>query len=56
MEGISEEEFKAPPTLNQHEHEILSELLGYSEEKIKKLRKEEEENTTKRLSHIQKVL
>jgi len=56
MEGISEDEYKAPPTLNQHQNQILSELLGYSEEKIKKLRKEEEENTERRLSHIQKVL
>jgi crotonobetainyl-CoA:carnitine CoA-transferase CaiB-like acyl-CoA transferase len=33
IEGIPEEEFAPPPTLNQHQHEILSGLLGYSEEK-----------------------
>ena len=56
IDGISEEEFTPPPTLNQHEHEILSELLGYSDEKIRKLREEEVANTERRLQHIQKVL
>lgn len=55
-EGVTEEEFTPPPTLNQHRHQILSELLGYSDEKIKKLREEEAENTARRLQHIQKVL
>jgi CoA:oxalate CoA-transferase len=55
MEGISEEEYTAPPTLDQHGHEILSGLLGYSEEKIKKLKQEEEEHTQERLSHVRKV-
>ncbi len=56
IEGISEEEFTPPPTLNQHQHQILSELLGYSDEKIRRLREEETENTAIRLQHIQKVL
>ncbi|MFC1995008.1 CaiB/BaiF CoA transferase family protein [Chloroflexota bacterium] len=56
MEGVSEEEFAPPPTLNQHQHQILSGLLGYTDEKIRKLREEEKENTAKRLNHIQKVL
>jgi len=56
MEGISEKEFTPPPTLNQNQHQILSELLGYSDEKIRGLREEEVENTANRLQHIQKVL
>ena len=56
IEGISEDEYIPPPTLNQHQHQILSDLLGYSDEKIKKLREEEAENTAQRLQHIQKVL
>jgi crotonobetainyl-CoA:carnitine CoA-transferase CaiB-like acyl-CoA transferase len=56
IDGISEEEFTSPPTLNQHQHEILSELLGYSDEKIRRLREEEAKNTAQRLQHIQKVL
>lgn len=55
MEALSEEDYTAPPTLDQHGHEILSELLGYSEEKIKKLKQEEKENTQKRLMHVRKV-
>lgn len=55
MDGISEEEYTAPPTLNQHGHEILVGLLGYSEEKIKRLREEEKENEEERLKHVRKV-
>jgi formyl-CoA transferase/CoA:oxalate CoA-transferase len=55
MEGLSEEDYTAPPTLDQHGHEILSGLLGYSEEKIKKLKQEEKENAEERLRHVRKV-
>lgn len=55
MEGLSEDDYTAPPTIDQHGHEILSELLGYSEEKIRKLKKEEEENTKERLKHVRKL-
>lgn len=55
MEGLSEEDYTAPPTLDQNGCEILSELLGYSKEKIKKLKQEEEENTQERLKHVRKV-
>jgi crotonobetainyl-CoA:carnitine CoA-transferase CaiB-like acyl-CoA transferase len=52
MEDLSEKDYTAPPTLDQHGHEILSGLLGYSEEKIKKLKQEEKENTEERLRHV----
>ena len=55
MDGLSGEGSTAPPTLDQHGYEILSGLLGYSEEKIKKLRQEEKEHTEERLSHVRKV-
>jgi len=55
MEDLSEENYTAPPTLDQHGHEILSGLLGYSEEKIKKLKQEEKENAPERLRHVRKV-
>ena len=48
------EDYLPPPTLGQHTNQILSELLGYSEEKLRKLKYEEERNTEKRLSHIHK--
>jgi crotonobetainyl-CoA:carnitine CoA-transferase CaiB-like acyl-CoA transferase len=55
MENVSEEEYTAPPILDQHGYEILSGLLGYSEEKIKKLKEEEKENVEERLRHVRKV-
>jgi crotonobetainyl-CoA:carnitine CoA-transferase CaiB-like acyl-CoA transferase len=55
MEGLSEEDYTAPPTLDQHGYEILSGLLGYSEEKIKQLKQEEKENAEERLRHVRKV-
>lgn len=56
MAGISETEYTAPPVLNQHEHEILSGLLGYSREQIEALTDEARRNAADRLQHIQKVL
>jgi crotonobetainyl-CoA:carnitine CoA-transferase CaiB-like acyl-CoA transferase len=55
MENVSEEEYTAPPILDQHGHEILTSLLGYPEEKIRQLKQEEKENTEQRLSHVRKV-
>jgi succinate--hydroxymethylglutarate CoA-transferase len=31
-----------PPTLGQHTNEVLADILGYSEDKIKKIREEQE--------------
>lgn len=55
MEDVTEEDYTAPPTLDQHGHEILEGLLGYSEEKMRELKQEEKENTEQRLSHVRKV-
>ncbi|MEE9501994.1 MAG: CoA transferase [Candidatus Aminicenantaceae bacterium] len=40
MSGFTEETFTAAPTLGEHNQEILSELLGYSQEEIDKLKKD----------------
>ena len=40
MSGFTEETFTAAPTLGEHNKEILSELLGYSQDKIDNLKKE----------------
>jgi crotonobetainyl-CoA:carnitine CoA-transferase CaiB-like acyl-CoA transferase len=55
VEGLSEADYTAPPTLNQHGQEILSGLLGYSEEKIKRLRQEEKDHAEELSSHACKV-
>lgn len=40
MSGLTEETFTAAPTLGEHNQEILSGLLGYSQEEIDKLKKD----------------
>ncbi len=44
MPGIHTEEYTPPPTLGQHTHQVLSELLGYSRDKIEKLEAEQKEH------------
>lgn len=51
-----EEEFSPPPTLGQHNEEILVGLLGCSPEKIKKLREEEERHAEELLASLQKQI
>jgi len=40
MSEMEEEQFAAAPSLGEHTREILSELLGYSEERIEELKRE----------------
>jgi len=56
MKDIKERDFKAPPLLGQHTNEVLSEVLGYSEEKISKLLQEavKEEYIDKMQRHVLK--
>lgn len=56
MAGITDESFTPPPVLNQHSDEILRRLLGYSSEKIRRLRQEEKKNAARRVQHIQKAI
>jgi crotonobetainyl-CoA:carnitine CoA-transferase CaiB-like acyl-CoA transferase len=51
-----EEEYTAPPTLGQHNEEILVGLLGCSEERIKRLREEEERHSSELFLHLMKSL
>ena len=56
MPGCIDEEYSPPPTLGQHSAEILSQLLGYSEEKIRKLREEQEKHIEELKAHVHKQL
>lgn len=53
--SIHEDEYTAPPTLGQHSHEILAGLLGYSEERIRRLKEEQTEHAEALQEHIRKV-
>ncbi len=49
-----EEEFTAPPTLGQHNDDILIGLLGYSEERIQRVRGEEEKRAQELLASLER--
>ena len=55
INGMDESDYSAPHTLDQDGHDILSGLLGYSEEKIAILKQEEKDHTQERLNHVRKV-
>ena len=44
----------SPPTIGQYTDEVLREVLGYSEEKIRKLKEEQEAHTEETLEHVRK--
>ena len=48
------ENYLPPPILGQHTKQILTQLLGYSPEKIRKLDDEAEKNVRNRRAHIRK--
>jgi CoA:oxalate CoA-transferase len=54
-EDIAEKCYTPPPTLGQHTHEIFTKLLGYSEEKVRRLKEEEKKHTAERTSRISKL-
>lgn len=52
--GAIEGEDTPPPTLGEHTEEVLKEVLGYSNEKIDKIKKEQDENFEEMQSHVRK--
>lgn len=47
MPSIHTEEYTAPPTMGQHTHQVLAELLGYSHEEIEGLEAEQKIRLTR---------
>jgi len=43
-----------PPTLGQHTNEVLTDILGYSEDRIKKIREEQESHAQETRKHVRK--
>ena len=54
MPCINRDEYTAPPTLGQHTDQILSQLLGYSDEKIRMLKEEQARHREALEAHIRK--
>jgi len=54
MRIIDESEYTAPPTRGEHNIAVLSGILGYSEEKIKELKEEEEGHRGEMILKMQK--
>lgn len=55
MEGINENEYSTPPTLGQHNDEILKGLLNYSDEKLAKLRDEEKNHAQELRARLERT-
>ncbi|MFC2039262.1 CaiB/BaiF CoA transferase family protein [Chloroflexota bacterium] len=51
-----DEEFSPPPTLGQHNEEILMELLGCSAERIRRLHEEQAEHSQELMESLQKKM
>jgi CoA:oxalate CoA-transferase len=55
MPSVDTSEYTAPPTLGQHTQQVLSEILGYSEEKIAKLKAEQDAHYAEMKSRVSKL-
>ena len=55
MGDVEEDKYTAPPTVGQHNNEILRGLLNYSDERVAKLREEEQQHALELLARLQKT-
>lgn len=56
MPGAIKGEYTPPPLLGEHTEEVLKGILGYSDEKIARLKKEQEENAEEMQKHARKMM
>ncbi len=56
IQDAVEGEHTAPPMIGEHTEEVLREILGYSEEKIKKLLEEAEKHSKELEAHVRRQL
>lgn len=56
MPSINQKDYSAPPILGGHTDEVLTELLGYTAEKIERLKEEEERHKEERQTRLHKFL
>jgi formyl-CoA transferase/CoA:oxalate CoA-transferase len=54
MNDLSPDNYLTPPLLGQHTDEVLTKILGYSEEQISNIKKEQEEHTEARQARVYK--
>jgi crotonobetainyl-CoA:carnitine CoA-transferase CaiB-like acyl-CoA transferase len=55
VQGI-EGEHTPPPLIGEHTEEVLKGILGYSDDKIRRLNEEAEKHSAELKSHVQRVL
>ena len=55
MPGSIEEQYLPPPTMGQHNDEVLRGLLGYSERTVSRMKKQEQAHAAELQTHLHKL-
>ena len=56
IEGAIEGEYTPPPLLGEHTEEVLKGILGYSDDKIKKMSEEAEKHSAELRAHVRRLV